>query len=93
MEEKGLGSTEITLGGPKNVKITDISLFCKQMSVMLEAGIPLNNAVDIMEHQTPSKPLKAALKKMSIQLKEGNQLSQTMKAQGKVFPNLLVRMI
>ncbi|MBY5034028.1 type II secretion system F family protein [Streptococcus gallolyticus] len=93
VEEKGLGSTEITLGGPKKVKITDISLFCKQMSVMLEAGIPLNNAVDIMEHQTTSKPLKAALKKMSTQLKEGNQLSQTMKAQGKVFPNLLVRMI
>ncbi len=60
---------------------------------MLEAGIPLNNAVDIMEHQTTSKPLKAALKKMSTQLKEGNQLSQTMKAQGKVFPNLLIRMI
>ncbi|MCP1638533.1 type IV pilus assembly protein PilC [Streptococcus gallinaceus] len=93
VEEKGLGSTEITLGEPKKVKITDISLFCKQMSVMLEAGIPLNNAVDIMEHQTTSKPLKAALKKMSTQLKEGNQLSQTMKAQGKVFPNLLVRMI
>ncbi|WP_394404943.1 type II secretion system F family protein [Streptococcus sp. 20-1249] len=93
VEEKATGSTEITLGGPKKIKVTDISLFCKQMSVMLEAGIPLNNAVDIMEHQTTSKPLKAALKKMSVQLKEGNQLSQTMKAQGKQFPNLLVRMI
>ena len=51
VEEKVMGSKEITLFQSKKIKLKDISLFCKQMSVMLESGIPLNNAVDILGSQ------------------------------------------
>ncbi|MBP2624180.1 type II secretion system F family protein [Streptococcus oricebi] len=93
IEEKIVGSKDIVLFEAKKIKIKDISIFCKQMSVMLNSGIPLNNAVDILEQQTTSKQLKASLKKMSSQLKEGNQLSKAMMDQGKMFPDLLVRMV
>lgn len=95
VEEKvvTLGSKEISLYNAKKIKLKDISLFCKQMSVMLESGIPLNNAVDIMEQQATSKVLRESLKKVSNSLKEGNQLSTALRQQGSLYPELLINMI
>ena len=93
VEEKVMGSKEIVLFQSKKIKLKDISLFCKQMSVMLNSGIPLNNAVDILEQQTDAKNLKASLKVISKGLKEGNQLSKAMLDQEGMFPDLLIRMV
>lgn len=93
VEEKVMGSKEITLFQSKKIKLKDISLFCKQMSVMLESGIPLNNAVDILEQQATSKNLKSSLKIVSKSLKEGSQLSKAMIDQEGMFPDLLIRMV
>ncbi|MBP2620302.1 type II secretion system F family protein [Streptococcus panodentis] len=93
VEEKVMGSKEINLFQSKKIKLKDISLFCKQMSVMLNSGIPLNNAVDILEQQSDAKNLKASLKIISKSLKEGNQLSKAMLDQEGLYPDLLIRMI
>ena len=93
VEEKVMGSKEITLFQSKKIKLKDISLFCKQMSVMLNSGIPLNNAVDILEQQTDAKNLKASLKVISKGLKEGKQLSKSLIEQNGLFPDLLIRMV
>lgn len=93
VEEKVMGSKEIVLFQSKKIKLKDISLFCKQMSVMLNSGIPLNNAVDILEQQTDAKNLKASLKVISKGLKEGNQLSKSLIEQNGLFPDLLIRMV
>ena len=93
VEEKVMGSKEIVLFQSKKIKLKDISLFCKQMSVMLESGIPLNNAVDILEQQATSKNLKSSLKIVSKNLKEGSQLSKAMLDQEGMFPDLLIRMV
>ena len=93
VEEKVMGSKEIVLFQSKKIKLKDISLFCKQMSVMLESGIPLNNAVDILEQQATSKNLKSSLKIVSKSLKEGSQLSKAMLDQEGMFPDLLIRMV
>lgn len=93
VEEKVMGSKEITFFQSKKIKLKDISLFCKQMSVMLNSGIPLNNAVDILEQQTDAKNLKASLKVISKSLKEGSQLSKAMLDQEGMFPDLLIRMV
>ena len=93
VEEKVRGSKEIVLFQSKKIKLKDISLFCKQMSVMLESGIPLNNAVDILEQQATSKNLKSSLKIVSKSLKEGSQLSKAMLDQEGMFPDLLIRMV
>ena len=93
VEEKVMGSKEIVLFQSKKIKLKDISLFCKQMSVMLESGIPLNNAVDILEQQATSKNLKSSLKIVSKSLKEGSQLSKAMLDQEGIFPDLLIRMV
>lgn len=75
------------------VKVKDISVFCKQLYTMLNAGMPLTNCLDVLATQTENKTLKKSVKEMSSQVQTGAILSEAMKNQKRVFPNLLITMV
>ncbi len=75
-----------------NVKTHDKILFAKNLSKMLEAGLPVTRGLSIMERQS-----KGLFKKILVSLNEsiakGNTLSDSMKAYPKVFSTLFVSMV
>jgi type IV pilus assembly protein PilC len=75
------------------VKVSDISMFCKQLSTMLKAGVPLSRALDIQSTQTVNKVLMNAVVQVSSYIKQGMPLSKAMRQFPKVFPLLLLNMI
>ena len=75
------------------VKTADITMFCKQLSTMLAAGVPVNRALDIQTSQTVNKKLKETLQKVSSYIKQGVPLSKAMRQFPDVFPVLLLNMI
>lgn len=75
------------------VKVKDISVFCKQLYTMLNAGMPLTNCLDVLATQTENKTLKKSVKEMSSQVQTGAILSEAMKNQKRIFPNLLITMV
>ncbi len=77
----------------KKVKIKDISVFCKQLYTMLNAGMPLSNALDVLADQTENKVLRLTTKDVYSQVQTGLILSQAMKKHKKIFPNLLITMV
>jgi type IV pilus assembly protein PilC len=77
----------------KKVKVSDLATFCKQLSAMLNTGMPINRALDIQEAQTANVALRGALKSVSQSLKQGALLSKSMKEFPKVFPKILVTMV
>lgn len=89
---KGQDVGELSLFKQK-VKVKDIAVFCKQMHTMLAAGMPLITALDVLSEQSDNKTLKASLKQMALQVQKGDILSTSMRAQGTVFPGLLVNMV
>ncbi|MEQ1499920.1 MAG: type II secretion system F family protein [Parcubacteria group bacterium] len=76
----------------ESVKTHDKILFAKNLSKMLEAGLPVTRGLSIMERQA-----KGLFKKILISLNEsiskGNTLSDSMKAYPKVFSTLFVSMV
>ncbi|MFV0520479.1 MAG: type II secretion system F family protein [Lachnospirales bacterium] len=82
---------EINIGG--GVKLKDIAVFCKQMSVMLLAGMDLIRTIDVLNAQSENKKLKNALYDVGIELKKGYMLSRSLKRHPKVFPELLIAMV
>jgi len=90
-EEKGK-DIELPFLKPK-VKTADLTMFCKQLSTMLSAGVPVNRALDIQANQTVNKTLKEALLKASSYIKQGMPLSKAMKQFPDVFPVLLLNMV
>lgn len=82
---------DIYIGKP--LKQKEFVLFLRQFSTLLEAGILLIDAIDLLSEQTDSKALKEALENISVEVKEGIALSESMKSYPKLFPELLVQMI
>lgn len=82
---------DIYIGKP--LKQKEFVLFLRQFSTLLEAGILLIDSIDLLAEQTDSKALKEALEEISVEVKEGIALSDSMKKYPKLFPELLVQMI
>ncbi|GAA0361924.1 type II secretion system F family protein [Alkalibacterium iburiense] len=84
-------SKEIYIGSP--LKQKEFVLFLRQFATLIEAGILLVDAIELLSEQTDSKVLKEALEDVVRDLKEGITLSQALEEHPKLFPELLVQMI
>lgn len=75
------------------VKRKDLIIFSRQLATLLEARLPLNNALKILSQQTASVPLKAAIKAVTEDIDSGITFSQAMARQVGVFPEYYVEMV
>lgn len=71
----------------------DLALFCRQLSVILHAGVPIIEAVTILARQTEKKSMSSVLEMVADDLQKGRQLSQSMANHPKIFPLFLQNMI
>jgi type IV pilus assembly protein PilC len=52
---------EVSISIRGKVGARDIAIFCRQMSSILDAGIPITTALDILSEQTEKKKLREAV--------------------------------
>ncbi|MGL4337256.1 MAG: type II secretion system F family protein, partial [Turicibacter sp.] len=86
-------SADINIGFAQKVGLTDISVFCRQFYTMLDAGVTINSALNILSHQLPNKRLREVVKLVEESVSKGETLSEGMRRHLDVFPPLLVSMI
>lgn len=79
--------------GKKKVKIRDLSVFCRQFSSILKAGVNVINALGMLGDQTESKVLRAAIKNVQSNVEKGETLANAMRMEGSTFPPLLISMV
>ena len=60
------------------VKIQDLVAFTRQLATMMDAGLPLVQALTSLEEQTTSKPFKAVLKQVTEQVEQGLSFSEAL---------------
>jgi len=78
--------------GTASLNKKELSIFCRQMSAMLGAGIGMSRALDTLYRSGLSRNLKSAALSLYEGVLSGASLSDSMKRQGKRFPELLVYM-
>lgn len=88
----GKSSLNIEIGS-KKVKLKDLSIFARQFSTMLEAGLPVIKCLDILYEQTQNKRFKAIILNIYEAVQRGDALSRAMKAQKNAFPVLFLNMV
>ncbi|UJF14836.1 type II secretion system F family protein [Jeotgalibaca sp. MA1X17-3] len=76
-----------------SLKMKDLIIFLRQFSSLINAGILLVDALDLLSEQTSNLLLKETLEEVASEIKEGTALSDAMKKYPKVFPELLFHMI
>ena len=89
IKSKQIGT--INLGN--KVKSKDLSLFCRQMYTMIDAGISINNSLSMLSKQMTNKRLRQIISEMEEDVKKGEMVSDSMRNYTDVFPPLLISMV
>ncbi len=71
----------------------DYSILCRQLYAMLGAGVPIIQSLNIMRVQVHKKSLRSAMDNIYEDVQKGQLLSEAMKRQKPVFPELMINMI
>src|SRR3954447_3507720 len=70
------------------VKLKDLSVFCRQFSTMIDAGVSLVRCLNVLAEQASSTKLKRIIIDLQAEVEAGNTLSRAMQKYPRVFSNL-----
>jgi type IV pilus assembly protein PilC len=93
VKEKGREIGIPKLGGRKKVKAKDLSIFTRQFSVMIDAGLPLVQCLEILAQQQENKYFQQVLLQVRQDVEEGSTLAGAMARHPKVFDQLYANMV
>ena len=77
----------------KSVPAKNLAIFTRQFSVMIDAGLPLVQCLDILGKQEPNKNFSAVILKVREDVEHGAALADSMKRHPKTFDALYSNMI
>ncbi len=91
--EKG---REIAIPKPKVAgKVTpkELAIFTRQFSVMIDAGLPLVQCLEILANQQENKAFAKALTSVRSTVESGSTLANALRQYPKIFPDLYTNMV
>jgi type IV pilus assembly protein PilC len=102
LQAEGLQVLEVTedrkaprvpAGGYGRVKLSDLAIFARQFSTMLDAGVSLIRCLDVLQAQTNNARLRKILMDLSARVESGESLSRSMARHPKAFSQLIIGLI
>jgi type IV pilus assembly protein PilC len=91
--EKGREISIPKLGRRKKVKAKELAVFTRQFSVMIDAGLPLVQCLDILAEQQQNVFFKDVLRQVRQNVEEGSTLYAALERHPKVFDGLYTHMV
>lgn len=92
-KEKGREIRIPKISGRKKVKSKELAVFTRQFSVMIDAGLPLVQCLDILAQQQDNKFFQQVLNQVRTDVESGSTLSNAMQKHPPVFDQLYVNMV
>ena len=92
IKEKGKEFTLPKLGSGK-VAVKDIAIFFRQFSVMIDAGLPLVQCLEILAGNQENPAFQKCLNGVRASVESGSTLSNAMRLYPKIFDDLTTNMI
>jgi type IV pilus assembly protein PilC len=78
---------------PRGISSKRIALFTRQFSVMLDAGLPLVQCLEILGEQEENRTFKTIIQQVRTDVESGSALAEAMRKHPKAFDNLFVNMV
>lgn len=87
---QGKGSL-LRIGGPR-VKSEALVIFARQLATMVNSGIPITSALEILSEQLEDRPFRQILRKIREDIETGSSLSEAISRHRQVFSDFFVNM-
>ena len=91
-EAKAKGGSLADLFKP-GVKTRDVVIFTRQFATMINSGLPLVQALDILSQQTENKVLADVTRQVVYDVESGHTLADALRKHPKAFTDLYVNMV
>lgn len=99
IQEQGLSvvsmkaQEEKTIGFFNRVKTKDRILFARQLSTLINAGLPLMQSLRLVQKQTTSKPLKVIVGEIIVDIEGGKSFSAALSRYPQVFGPVFINLV
>ena len=91
VEEAKTTAPKLRLGG--GIRTRDIVILTRQFATMINAGLPLVQALDILAQQTENKALADVTRSVVYDVESGHTLADALRQHPKAFSDLYVNMV
>ena len=78
---------------PQKVGAKRLAVFTRQFSVMLDAGLPLVQCLEILGEQEENRTFRTILQQVRNDVEQGSSLAEAMRRHPKAFDDLFVNMV
>jgi type IV pilus assembly protein PilC len=78
---------------PQRVGDKRLAIFTRQFSVMLDAGLPLVQCLEILGEQEENRTFRTIIQQVRTDVEQGSSLAEAMRRHPKAFDDLFVNMI
>ena len=76
-----------------SISLSQLSLFSRQLSTLINSGMPIDQSLDSVALQTGSANFSNVIKQVSSKVKSGFKLSESLSEHPKVFDNLFCSLV
>ncbi|NCC53088.1 MAG: type II secretion system F family protein, partial [Spartobacteria bacterium] len=94
-KKKGALSMELKIGLPhflQRVKAKQLMLFTRQLSTLINAGLPLLRCLQVLQRQERNPALRRAISSMSDAIQSGSTFAEALGQHGRIFNRLYINM-
>ncbi len=93
IDERAQGRTSLLQVGQARVKTEALVVFSRQLATMVDSGIPIVSALDILAQQVEDRTLRQVLRKIRDDVEAGASLSEGLGRHPRVFGDLFMNMV
>lgn len=94
IQEANALNREVEFGGVKRKpKPRDMSVFCRQFVSIVDAGVPVLSALEMLGEQTENRILREAITGCKTSIEKGSSLADAMRSYPKVFAGIFITLV
>lgn len=93
IHQASLMTRDINLSIGKKVSARDFSIFCRQFVSIIQAGVSIIKALEMMSEQTENKALQKAIREIYEEVSKGETLAGAMRKRSAIFSNMFCNMV